>query len=118
MCAFVQIPDIIIVKFLLGRFVFKNTMIQDEVLTNNLVPLKYVDDSGNPTTCYPFNPNGSPDGIAALCSSDGRHLAMMPHAERSVLSWQWPWMPQEWKKKEWYASPWLRMFKNAYDWCS
>ena len=98
--------------------VFKSQIISDEVLANNLVPLKYVDDSGRPTSSYPFNPNGSPEGIAAICSSDGRHLAMMPHAERSVMSWQWPWMPQEWKEREWYASPWLTMFQNAYDWCT
>ena len=98
--------------------VFRSPSIRDDVLQNNLVPLKYVDDEGNPTTTYPLNPNGSPNGIAALCSRDGRHLAMMPHAERSVLSWQWAWMPREWKKENWHASPWLTMFKNAFDWCS
>ena len=65
---------------------------------------------------YPFNPNGSPEGIAALCSPDGRHLAMMPHPERAFLKWQWGWMPEEWKK-ELKASPWLRMFQNARQWC-
>lgn len=49
---------------------------------------RYVDDSNTPTEAYPFNPNGSPDGIAALCSEDGRHLAMMPHPERCFLTWQ------------------------------
>lgn len=70
---------------------------------------------------YPFNPNGSPEGIAGLCSADGRHLAMMPHPERCVLLWQWPWMPAEWKEtmsRRQGASPWMRMFTNAYDWCS
>ena len=49
-----------------------------------------VDDDGEITEAYPFNPNGSPAGIAGLCSPDGRHLAMMPHPERAVLPWQWP----------------------------
>jgi len=40
---------------------------------------------------YPFNPNGSPLGIAALCSPDGRHLALMPHPERAFLKWQVRW---------------------------
>jgi hypothetical protein len=51
----------------------------------------------------------------------GRHLAMMPHPERCVLLWQWPWMPPEWKKtmvKGRGASPWMRMFTNAHDWCN
>ena len=31
--------------------------------------------AGDVTERYPFNPNGSANGIAALCSPDGRHLA-------------------------------------------
>jgi len=50
-----------------------------------------------------------------LCSKDGRHLAVMPQPERCVLTWQWPWMPTEWKSLQ--ASPWLCMFQNARDWC-
>ena len=63
-------------------------------------PYSYVDDASDPTEAYPFNPNGSPDGIAALSSADGRHLAMMPHPERAFLSWQQPWMPSEWSESE------------------
>lgn len=48
----------------------------------------YVDDLNQPTEAYPFNPNGSPEGIAGLCSEDGRHLAVMPHPERCFLTWQ------------------------------
>jgi phosphoribosylformylglycinamidine synthase len=47
-----------------------------------------VDDQDQCTERYPFNPNGSPHGIAALCSENGRHLAIMPHPERSFLKWQ------------------------------
>ncbi len=67
-------------------------------MKKNLAPIRYVDDEGNITEAYPFNPNGSPFGITALCSEDGRHLAMMPHPERAFLLWQWPWMPKDWKK--------------------
>ena len=49
-------------------------------------PVRYVDDDGNVTTTYPFNPNGSVNGIAALCTPDGRHLAIMPHPERTFLN--------------------------------
>jgi phosphoribosylformylglycinamidine synthase len=65
---------------------------------------------------YPYNPNGSPNGFTALCSEDGRHLAMMPHPERCFQKWQWPWMPEEWKDTL-AASPWLHMFQNARSWC-
>jgi len=81
-----------------------------------LAPLRYVDDNGAITEDYPFNPNGSPAGIAGLCSPDGRHLAMMPHPERVVLPWQWGWMPEQ-MKRTLTASPWLRMFQNAREWC-
>ena len=55
------------------------------------------------------------DGIAAVCSSDGRHLAMMPHPERCTQAWQLPWVPVDWKFKN---SPWQRIFQNAFSWCS
>jgi phosphoribosylformylglycinamidine synthase len=81
-----------------------------------LAPVRFVDDESKITEAYPFNPNGSPAGIAGLCSTDGRHLAMMPHPERSVLTWQWGWMPED-LKKSLSASPWLTMFQNAREWC-
>ncbi|MGH7883914.1 MAG: phosphoribosylformylglycinamidine synthase subunit PurQ, partial [Candidatus Dormibacteraceae bacterium] len=82
-----------------------------------LAPMRFVDPQGYPTETYPFNPNGSPGGITALTSSDGRHLAIMPHPERVTnRMWQWPWMPPEWRDLE--VSPWLKMFQNAYEWCT
>lgn len=99
-----------------GQAHFPDRAIREKVLAGNLAPVRYVDDLGNVTAAYPFNPNGSPDGIAALCSPDGRHLAIMPHPERTFLKWQWPWMPEEWKK-DLMASPWLRLFQNARAWC-
>jgi phosphoribosylformylglycinamidine synthase len=81
-----------------------------------LAPVRYVDDDGKITEAYPFNPNGSPAGIAGLCSPDGRHFALMPHPERTTLTWQWGWLPEE-LKKTLKASPWLRMFQNAREWC-
>jgi phosphoribosylformylglycinamidine synthase len=81
-----------------------------------LAPIRFVDDGSRVTEAYPFNPNGSPAGIAGLCSPDGRHLAMMPHPERSVLPWQWGYMPED-LKKSLEVSPWLKMFQNAREWC-
>ena len=109
--------DVTINNLISGRMVFKNDSIHQNISDSKLMPLKYVDDDGMPTEAYPFNPNGSPEGVAALCSKNGRHLAMMPHPERCVLSWQWPWMPQEWQEKCTEA-PWLQMFKNAFKWCN
>lgn len=62
-----------------GRADFSSPDLHREILDNNLAPLRYVDDACEVTQAYPHNPNGSPDGIAGLCSPCGRHLAMMPH---------------------------------------
>ncbi len=99
-----------------GRAYFPDPEIQDRVLAQGLAPVRFVDDRGEATEAYPLNPNGSPLGIAALTSPDGRHLAIMPHPERSFLSWQWGWIPEEWKGKT-TASPWLKIFQNAREWC-
>jgi len=103
-----------------GRCHFPDSAVRDLVQQKQLVPMRYVDDDGQPTQKYPLNPNGSPDGIVGLCSPDGRHLAMMPHPERlTVWPWQWPYTPQEWIEgpSRLQASPWLRLFQNARDWC-
>ena len=98
-----------------GRVYFPDGAIFKET-EYGLSPIRYVDDAAKITEEYPFNPNGSPAGIAGLCSPDGRHLAMMPHPERTVLTWQWGWMPEDLKKAH-TTSPWLRMFQNAREWC-
>jgi len=109
-----------------GRLYCPDPEILTKARQRGLTPVAYVDDEGIFTEKYRFNPNGSPFGIASFCSPDGRHLAMMPHPERSFLLWQWPWIPEEWKSGKWhvkagdlvlYASPWLRMFQNAREWC-
>jgi len=99
-----------------GRLHFPDKKIFEQIQRDGLAALVYVDDDGRATEKYPFNPNGSPQGLTGLCSPDGRHLAMMPHPERSFLPWQAHWLPYE-MKRELAASPWLRMFQNAYNWC-
>ncbi len=99
-----------------GRLFMPDDNMLNEVTLKELAPIRYVDDEGEFTEKYPFNPNGSPHGIAALCSIDGRHIAMMPHPERTFLKWQWAWLP-EYLKKNIKVSPWLSMFQNARKWC-
>ncbi|NWF93192.1 MAG: phosphoribosylformylglycinamidine synthase [Syntrophaceae bacterium] len=103
-----------------GRLHLPDPRLMDEIIAKRLVPIVFVDDEGRVdgkvSQSYPFNPNGSPYGIAGLCSPDGRHLAMMPHPERSFLKWQWPWMPKDLNDRL-KASPWIRMFQNAREWC-
>ncbi len=98
-----------------GRLHFPDPAVRQEVEAGKMTPLVYVDDNGEATEVYPLNPNGSRDGLAALCSPDGRHLALMPHPERAFLPWQLHYLPQSMKGIQ--ASPWLKMFQNAYSWC-
>jgi phosphoribosylformylglycinamidine synthase len=72
------------------------------------IPGKYGYDA------YPANPNGSDYNAAAICSNDGRHLAMMPHLERSVFPWQWAYYPDDRSNDE--VTPWMEAFVNARKW--
>ncbi|WP_291862600.1 phosphoribosylformylglycinamidine synthase [Marinilabilia sp.] len=72
------------------------------------IPGKYGYDA------YPANPNGSDYNAAAICSDDGRHLAMMPHLERAVFPWQWGYYPEDRAGDE--VTPWMGAFVNARKW--
>ena len=72
--------------------------------------LRYVDNYGQPAERYPSNPNGSPGGLTALTSADGRATIMMPHPERVFRNIQLSWRPAEWTGEE---GPWLKLFQNA-----
>jgi phosphoribosylformylglycinamidine synthase len=77
-----------------------------------LVALRQVDNTGRPTERYPYNVNGSPQGITGLTTADGRFTILMPHPERVFRSVQMSWHPGSWGDD----SPWLRMFRNARVW--
>jgi phosphoribosylformylglycinamidine synthase len=77
-----------------------------------LVAARYVDPFGRPTERYPANPNGSPGGMTALTTPDGRVTIMMPHPERVFRAAQHSWRPPEWNED----GPWMRLFRNARVW--
>ncbi len=72
------------------------------------IPAKYSYEA------YPANPNGSDYNAAAIASADGRHLAIMPHAERCIKPWNWAYYPEDRTSDE--ISPWIEMFVNARHW--
>ncbi len=76
------------------------------------VGLRFVDHLGKPTEVYPYNPNGSPQGITAVTTVDGRFTALMPHPERVFRTAIHSWSPEGWGD----YSPWMRMFRNARKW--
>jgi phosphoribosylformylglycinamidine synthase len=91
-----------------GRAVFESGS-KARAQKQNLIIAQYIDNSGEITGKYPFNPNGSPDGITALTSKDGRSTIIMPHPERVFLTKQYSWHPQDWG----IYGPWFKIFQNA-----
>jgi phosphoribosylformylglycinamidine synthase len=83
-----------------GRFSLKNE-------ADFKIPVKYS------YSDFPGNTNGSSFDTAALCSEDGRHLAIMPHLERSLFAWNWPYKAGLASAE---VSPWMEPFANAFEW--
>jgi phosphoribosylformylglycinamidine synthase len=74
--------------------------------------MRFVDHAGHPTEAYPFNPNGSPGGLTAVTTPDGRYTALMPHPERVFRQVQLSWTSGDLGA----SSPWMRLFGNARRW--
>lgn len=81
----------------------------NKVVDQKLATMRYIDNVSTPTEVYPFNPNGSPQGITGLTTLDGRFSIMMPHPERVFRAVQNSWRPDDWSED----APWIRMFRNA-----
>lgn len=95
-----------------GRAEFASDNDRDAFVAADKVPLRYIDNYGNPAELYPANPNGSFQGIAGATTTDGRVTMLMPHPERVHRTVQHSWAPEEWGED----GPWLRMFRNARVW--
>ena len=92
-----------------GRAEFASTKARASLDGSGLVAARFVDHHGNPTEHYPENPNGSPQGITAITTPDGRATIIMPHPERVFRSVQLSWRPDD----AGTDSPWMRLFRNA-----
>jgi phosphoribosylformylglycinamidine synthase len=93
-----------------GRAVFKSAAAMDACQA--LVAARFVDNRGQVTETYPHNPNGSPQGVTAVTTPDGRFTILMPHPERVFRTVSMSWHPAEWGED----SPWMRIFRNARAW--
>ena len=94
-----------------GFTTFESPIARDQLIADGKACLRYVDNLGKPTERYPYNPNGSADGLTAFTSQDGRALIMMPHPERAYRAVQLTYRPADMFTNE--AGPWMQMFHNA-----
>ncbi len=79
---------------------------------NVLKAMRFIDYQGAATEQYPANPNGSPNGLTAVTTPDGRFTALMPHPERVFRNIQMSWTDQARDQH----SPWMQMWRNAKAW--
>ena len=77
-----------------------------------ITAMRFTDNQGQPTDSYPANPNGSPGGLTAVTTADGRFTAMMPHPERVFRNIQMSWTPLDAAAH----SPWMQLWHNARRW--
>ena len=98
-----------------GRVQFAQADHLDQAIANQQTCMRYVDNYGQPTERYPFNPNGSPQGLTSLTSADGRVTIMMPHPERVFRNVQLSYRPAAWSGED---GPWLKLFHNAHTFAS
>ena len=99
-----------------GRATFQDKESLKKFEDLELCPIRYVDHYGGITENFPYNPNGSPNGIAGCCSKNGRVLALMPHPERVVRLESNSTYPKD-KLNEWKGfGPWIQLFKNCREW--
>lgn len=99
-----------------GRAQFKQGVDLQALTEAGLAPIRYTDNYGNVTSKYPYNPNGSPEGIAGVRSKDGRVLAMMPHPERTIMASVGSYIPDGMTEEWGEFGPWVRMFRSARRW--
>ncbi len=92
-----------------GRVEVRDDEHLSAIEASGTVTLRYVDNNGNPTQQYPNNPNGSPNAITGLTTTDGRVTIMMPHPERVFRTVANSWSPEGWGEN----GAWMRMFQNA-----
>ena len=99
-----------------GRVQFSSLNSLQELSESGMIPVRYVDNRLSVTEQYPYNPNGSPAGVAAVSSKDGRILAMMPHPERTIMADVGSYVPPEVVEEWGEFGPWFRMFRSARKW--
>ena len=71
-----------------GRFMMSEDTLA-KLTDNDQIAATYIKPDGSAAQGeFPYNPNGSTADIAAITNETGRVIAIMPHPERGMFSWQ------------------------------
>lgn len=107
-----------------GQVLYTESDINQDKKHEKYHSLRYINNSGELTEQYPYNPNGSEEGMTGFTTVDGRVTIMMPHPERVFKNWQMSWVPKAWAEQANASphdgdsgnSPWMQIFYNARNW--
>lgn len=94
-----------------GKFISKNKEIREKLKKSEQIVLQYSSKEGNPSSNYPFNPNGSEDNIAGICDETGRIFGIMPHPEGFLFPQNHP----RWTRERIQEGEGIKIFKNAVE---
>lgn len=71
-----------------GRFMMDKAILE-KLQENKQIALCYIKPDGEIANGeFPYNPNGATNDIAGMTDPTGRVLALMPHPERGMFTWQ------------------------------
>ncbi|TSA51956.1 MAG: phosphoribosylformylglycinamidine synthase subunit PurQ [Planctomycetaceae bacterium] len=94
-----------------GKFITKSEEVLKRLLKDNLIVAQYSNEEDEDVAMnYPWNPNGSVDGIAGICNETGRLFGLMPHPEAYLHYTNHPRWTREKLPEEGRG---LLIFKNA-----
>jgi phosphoribosylformylglycinamidine synthase len=99
-----------------GKFLTRDEGLMQRLRDDHLIAVRYVDEVGEPTQQWPWNPNGSPDAVAGVCDPSGRLFGLMPHPDAYLYGFNHP----QWARKKLEGSfdlrgDGLKIFQNGVD---
>jgi phosphoribosylformylglycinamidine synthase len=99
-----------------GKFLTRDEDLMQRLRDEHLIAVRYVDEGGEPTQQWPWNPNGSPDAVAGVCDPSGRLFGLMPHPDAYLYGFNHP----QWARKKLEGSfelrgDGLKIFQNGVD---
>jgi phosphoribosylformylglycinamidine synthase len=99
-----------------GKFLVADDGLRERMERNRQIAVRYVGPDGRPTEDWPWNPNGSPGGVAGVCDPTGRLFGLMPHPDAYLYPFQHPqWFRSGSGRASGGEGAGLAVFRNGVD---